>query len=202
MGLASSVVVTHDGVTCDVCHASPITGTRYKCVTCKNYDMCQTCESYGQHAADHPLIKMRQPQHPKNSGEGGGEEEEDSDDENEDAQPHKMVLIIRTDLKMQKGKAAAQCSHATLGVYKKALKQNKQAVDVWSSQGQAKITLQVPNEIQMEELASQAKAAGMVNYTVADAGRTQVAAGSHTVLAIGPAPSAEIDKITRHLKLY
>ena len=28
----------------------------------------------------------------------------------------KMVLVVRNDLKMGKGKAAAQCSHATLGI--------------------------------------------------------------------------------------
>ena len=28
---------------------------------------------------------------------------------------YKMVLVVRTDLGMQKGKAAAQCAHAALG---------------------------------------------------------------------------------------
>lgn len=28
-----------------------------------------------------------------------------------------MVLVVRNDLKMGKGKAAAQCSHATLGQF-------------------------------------------------------------------------------------
>jgi PTH2 family peptidyl-tRNA hydrolase len=36
---------------------------------------------------------------------------------------------------------------------------------------------------------------------VADAGRTQIAAGSRTVLAIGPAPNAALNEITGHLKL-
>ena len=38
-------------------------------------------------------------------------------------------------------------------------------------------------------------------FTVEDAGRTQIAAGSQTVLAIGPAPVKIIDQITSHLKL-
>ncbi len=33
-----------------------------------------------------------------------------------------MVLVVRTDLGMGKGKIAAQCGHATLGAYKKAVK--------------------------------------------------------------------------------
>jgi hypothetical protein len=35
---------------------------------------------------------------------------------------HKMVLCVRTDLKMGKGKIAAQCGHAVLGSYKQALR--------------------------------------------------------------------------------
>ncbi|CAM9864636.1 unnamed protein product [Discosporangium mesarthrocarpum] len=34
-----------------------------------------------------------------------------------------------------------------------------------------------------------------------DAGRTQIAAGSHTVLAIGPAPVSAFEGITSHLSL-
>jgi len=40
-----------------------------------------------------------------------------------------------------------------------------------------------------------------VSYVVEDAGRTQIAAGSKTVLAIGPAPVSSLDKFTRELKL-
>jgi len=131
----------------------------------------------------------------------------DSEDSDEDLgaltqQPHKMVLVIRMDLKMQKGKIAAQCCHATLGAYKRALKSQSNALKIWSSQGQAKITLQVPDEPQMLALEKAAKDNGIPTYVVADAGRTQVAAGSKTVLAIGPAPSTQIDQITGKLKLY
>lgn len=51
------------------------------------------------------------------------------------------------------------------------------------------------------ELISKAKALGIVYYLVRDAGRTQIAAGSKTVLALGPAPKEILDKITGHLKL-
>ena len=37
---------------------------------------------------------------------------------------------------------------------------------------------------------------------VRDAGRTQVAAGTATVLAVGPGNAALIDQLTGHLKLY
>ena len=53
----------------------------------------------------------------------------------------------------------------------------------------------------MEKIRVLACQAGLVNYQVMDAGRTQVAPGSKTVLAIGPAPVKAIDEITGHLKL-
>lgn len=51
------------------------------------------------------------------------------------------------------------------------------------------------------ELEEVAKKAGLPTYQVHDAGRTQIAAGSQTVLAIGPATKSALDKITGHLKL-
>ena len=46
------------------------------------------------------------------------------------------------------------------------------------------VTLKVPNEEVMVELFNSAKSAGLTAYIVHDAGRTQIAAGSKTVLAI------------------
>jgi PTH2 family peptidyl-tRNA hydrolase len=52
-----------------------------------------------------------------------------------------------------------------------------------------------------EELEALALQAGLPCYLVRDAGRTQIPAGSQTVLAIGPAPKSKINDITGHLKL-
>jgi peptidyl-tRNA hydrolase, PTH2 family len=53
----------------------------------------------------------------------------------------------------------------------------------------------------MSELKASAKAAGLPTFEVHDAGRTQVAAGSKTILAIGPAGRSDIDKVTGKLRL-
>ncbi|KAI3404816.2 hypothetical protein KGF56_002333 [Candida oxycetoniae] len=120
----------------------------------------------------------------------------------------RMTLIVRQDLKMGKGKAAAQCSHATLSLYKKITNPNSQAynpemVSRWEyGNGQAKITLQVPNQEEMDMLFAKAMSLGINSSIIHDAGRTQIAAGSATVLGLGPAPKRVLDEVTGALKLY
>ena len=55
------------------------------------------------------------------------------------AEPAKMVLVVRTDLEMGKGKACAQCGHATLAAYKQAMKQSPVIVKQWEKYGQTKV---------------------------------------------------------------
>lgn len=151
------------------------------------------------------------------STEDESEYEDDSEDESIDIDSTplndvpgevRMTLIVRQDLKMGKGKAAAQCLHATLALYKKISKPESEAynpemVNRWEyGNGQAKITLQVPNQEEMDTLFAQAISLDVNAYIVHDAGRTQIAAGSATVLGLGPAPKLVIDQITKDLKLY
>jgi outer membrane biosynthesis protein TonB len=58
---AAAAAAVHAGVTCDLCGASPITGVRFKCMICHNFDLCDKCEASGKHPTDHPLIKLREP---------------------------------------------------------------------------------------------------------------------------------------------
>jgi len=114
----------------------------------------------------------------------------------------KMVICVRTDLSMSKGKVAAQCGHAVLGSYKIAKRITPEYVKAWEWRAQAKITLKVDSEAQMDEIAAAARAAGLPSIIIEDAGRTEVAPGTRTVLGIGPAPRSEIDVVTGKLKLY
>ena len=115
---------------------------------------------------------------------------------------NKMVFVIRTDLGMGKGKVAAQCAHAAVFCYKMALKQTPQMLRQWEVFGQTKVTLKIDNVEEMKKLESKAKSMGVVAGIVRDAGRTQIEAGTETVLGIGPAPTSQVDQITGHLKLY
>ncbi len=66
---------------------------------------------------------------------------------------------------------------------------------------QAKICVQCPTEAEMIEINAKAQERGLVTYLVCDAGRTQIPAGSRTVLAIGPAPESTFRGLTDHFKL-
>jgi len=59
MRQAPSIAVVHHGITCDGCQQSPITGVRFKCRTCPDYDLCEACEAKNVHPADHPMIKFK-----------------------------------------------------------------------------------------------------------------------------------------------
>ncbi|XP_012216480.1 peptidyl-tRNA hydrolase 2, mitochondrial isoform X2 [Linepithema humile] len=114
----------------------------------------------------------------------------------------KLVLVIRTDLKMGKGKVAAQCSHAAVAAYKTARRVSSKAVKIWEKCGQAKIILKVDSEAELMKIAKQAKDMGLISNMIQDAGHTQIPAGSRTVCAIGPGPAKLIDQVTGHLKLF
>jgi len=136
---------------------------------------------------------------------------EEDDDETNDGdlgsikagllEPCKLVLIVRTDLKMTPGKISAQCGHATLACYKTLVKRNPKLVKHWERTGQAKIALKATSEKQLLELEMQAKILNLCARSVQDAGRTQVEPGTRTVLAIGPAPVELINRVTGKLRL-
>ncbi|KIH56376.1 zinc finger, ZZ type, partial [Ancylostoma duodenale] len=49
----------HGNILCDVCDAT-IIGTRYKCILCADYDLCQNCERTGVHA-QHGMVRIVDP---------------------------------------------------------------------------------------------------------------------------------------------
>ncbi|GAU93153.1 hypothetical protein RvY_05136 [Ramazzottius varieornatus] len=113
----------------------------------------------------------------------------------------KMNFLVRMDLDMGKGKICAQVAHAAVGAYEEAVRKRDPNLRAWQRYGQAKVALKVPDEETLLSLTQQAKEAGLNVYVVRDAGRTQIAAGSLTVAAIGPGEVSAVDKITGHLKL-
>ena len=110
----------------------------------------------------------------------------------------KQVIIVRTDLKMKKGKIAAQCCHGAIGAYKKSAKEK---IRKWEDEACAKIVLKVDNLEDLLELKEIAKRNNIANCLVTDAGRTQIPESTITCLGLGPDEDEVIDKITSDLKL-
>jgi PTH2 family peptidyl-tRNA hydrolase len=109
----------------------------------------------------------------------------------------KQAIVVRSDLKMGKGKIAAQASHASIAV----LNELPPAVfEEWNSDGMKKIVLKVGSEQELLDLYKRAKKTFAVSL-VRDAGFTQVKEGTATCIAIGPAEEREIDRITGKLRL-
>ncbi|CAK9188458.1 unnamed protein product [Ilex paraguariensis] len=113
----------------------------------------------------------------------------------------KMVLVVRQDLKMGAGKIASQCAHAATGMYSELMQSQRYLLRQWELCGQAKIVVTCKNQQEMNKLKEAAESIGLPTFVVADAGRTQVSAGSKTVLAIGPGNKSAVDSVTRKLRL-
>lgn len=115
----------------------------------------------------------------------------------------KMVLVIRRDLKMRRGKEIAQACHAAMGAADNTIcRQGSWMVGRWHDSAHAKIVVKVNSEEELLELAEKADAANIGHYLVRDAGRTEVPPDTPTALAIGPDYEPEINKITGSLELY
>jgi PTH2 family peptidyl-tRNA hydrolase len=110
----------------------------------------------------------------------------------------KQAIIIRTDLKMKKGKIAAQAAHASLGAMKKARKLD---VALWERWGGKKVVLKVGSLKSLKSVYRKAKSSRLPCFLVRDAGLTQVEEGSLTAIGIGPVADGKIDKIVKNLKL-
>jgi len=117
----------------------------------------------------------------------------------------KQVLLYRRDLKMRKGKIAAQCAHASLAVFLRrgtfAQGQLRIPIDEamrrWIERGSAKVVLSVDDEAALLRAHAAAQAAGLPCALIRDAGKTEFkGVPTLTALAIGPAPVEAIDPIT------
>ncbi len=114
---------------------------------------------------------------------------------------YKQVIVFRSDLKLEKGKLAAQASHAAVSAAEEARKRHRTWWEAWLFEGQRKIAVKVKDEKELLEFESRAKELGLPNSLIVDRGLTQVPEGTVTCLGIGPAPEGLVDKLTGKLKL-
>jgi PTH2 family peptidyl-tRNA hydrolase len=113
--------------------------------------------------------------------------------------PMKQAIVARTDLGMGQGKLAAQVAHASLSAYEDADDRTRKK---WKGEGQKKVVLQADGESRLFELAETARAEGLPNAIVRDAGHTQLESGTVTALAVGPGEDDAVDRVTGELSLF
>lgn len=115
----------------------------------------------------------------------------------------KMVIIIRTDINMGKGKIASQAAHAAVSLYQSSKESSNPYLKSWLRFGQPKIVLKVETQCEqtLENVFQTALKSNLTACLIRDAGRTQISTGTITAVGIGPAKIDEIDKITKDFKL-
>lgn len=131
----------------------------------------------------------------------------------------KQVIVIRKDLKMQRGKEIAQGAHASMAFVQNRLKVLEDvfadrsrvlegifspAQVEWLTNGLfTKVTVQVANEDELLKVYAAARGAGLEAYMIEDSGKTVFhGQPTRTCLAIGPDHEEKIDPITKRLLLY
>ena len=108
----------------------------------------------------------------------------------------KLIIGIRKDLDMGKGKIAAQASHAAVNCATWSMKNNKKIYKDWDSGGQKKIVIRLQNIHELYALKAACEELGLFTTIIMDAGKTQVDPGTVTCIGIGPAPEELVDIIT------
>jgi PTH2 family peptidyl-tRNA hydrolase len=111
----------------------------------------------------------------------------------------KLVLVVRADLGMGRGKIAAQVAHAAVAAALASYGSDDFAA--WLADGQPKVVLRAASAEELQQIAEQGRTAGLPVEVIHDAGRTQLAPGTATCCALGPAEVSRIDAVTGGLPL-
>ena len=111
----------------------------------------------------------------------------------------KQVILVRTDLRMDKGKMAAQVAHASVEA---TLQSDHGDVEDWRMDGMKKIVLKVGNIRELVKFHKLAKQHRLVSALITDAGHTFFKRPTKTCVGIGPADEGEIDAVTGDLSMY
>jgi PTH2 family peptidyl-tRNA hydrolase len=114
---------------------------------------------------------------------------------------YKLVVAVRSDLGLSKGKTAVQAAHAAVSCALAAQKQYPKVMERWFQEGQKKVVVRVPGVKEIFELKKMAEKMDLVTYVVTDAGLTEVKPGTVTCIGIGPDKESLLDPLTGGLKL-
>ena len=111
---------------------------------------------------------------------------------------YKQAILVRQDLKMPKGKLAAQVAHASL---ESAYMTLPEVVEAWRMGGAKKIVLKVKDRGELLRHIRKARKLDLSNSLIKDAGHTFFKLPTLTCGGIGPVKEDELDEIISELKL-
>ncbi|MBT3866155.1 peptidyl-tRNA hydrolase [Candidatus Woesearchaeota archaeon] len=110
----------------------------------------------------------------------------------------KQVILVRSDLKMPKGKLAVQVAHASVEA---VLGSSSDKVNSWRREGMMKVVLKVVDEVDLRYYLKKARAQKIKTAIITDAGKTFFDTSTTTCCAIGPDIVEKIDTVTGGLKM-
>lgn len=110
----------------------------------------------------------------------------------------KQVILVRVDLKMDRGKMSVQVAHASVEA---VLKTSRDKVNDWLHNGGKKVVLKVESLKELQKYKEEADSIGLKTALITDAGKTFFTKPTTTCLAIGPDEGEKIDIVTGKLKM-
>jgi len=114
---------------------------------------------------------------------------------------YKLVIAVRSDLELSKGKLAVQVAHGAVMAAVDAKAHHRRWFSEWWSEGQKKVVVRGGTLQDLQALRNKARSMGLTTALVEDAGLTELPPGTVTCLGIGPGPNAMVDQVTGGLKL-
>jgi len=114
---------------------------------------------------------------------------------------YKLVIAVRSDLELSKGKLAVQVAHAAVMAAFDAKTRHRKWFAQWWAEGQKKVVVHGGTLEDVQALRRKARSIGLTTALVEDAGLTELPPGTVTCLGIGPGPNAVVDQVTGGLRL-
>lgn len=110
-----------------------------------------------------------------------------------------IAIFVRSDLKMGKGKIAAQCSHAAVSlIFQSHFK--SEFYDQWLSKKQKQVQIfKIPGLKELIDIEKKCNELKINNSMISDAGHTQISPGTKTCIGIGPLPTIWLTILAKSL---